>query len=147
MSDDIYSAEVFSVLPLAEIEAAIETNKQNIDNLTNLNKKLFMEIERRYSDDIASAYAEKGSVFGTVNIERDGIGIVFDRQKKVSYDQQLLEKKHNEIKAAGQDPAQYIDVEYSIRESFYKAWPDVIKSEFEPCRTVEPGRLSIKFKK
>lgn len=137
----------YDALTLKEISSLMDANKSQIDLLASMNKKLVIEVERRLSDDVCDAYLAKGSHFGTVNIVQDGLTIVFDTPKKVSYDQDKLEAKFNEIRTAGQDPSEYIDVDYSISETKYKAWPEAIKNEFEDARTVEQGKMTVKFKK
>jgi hypothetical protein len=47
------------------------------------------------------------------------------------------------IIAAGDDPAQYVDIAYKVPERKYGAWPDAIREGFEPARTVRTGTLSV----
>ena len=74
--------------------------------------------------------------FGTVTVD----GLVFNIPKNVSYDQEGLAKLYEE---AG---AEYIDVKYNVSESKYNAWPEVIRKQFTPLRTVKAGAISVKIK-
>jgi len=47
------------------------------------------------------------------------------------------------IRAAKDDPAQYVDITYKVPERKYTAWPDAIREGFEPARTVRAGALSV----
>ena len=38
---------------------------------------------------------------------------------------------------------EYIKIKYDVSESAYKAWPEVIRKEFEPARTVKPGATTV----
>ena len=49
------------------------------------------------------------------------------------------------IRAAGDDPAQYVDIAFKVPERKYAAWPDAIRAGFEPARTVRPGTLKIEI--
>ena len=48
-------------------------------------------------------------------------------------------------RAAGDDPAQYVDIAFKVPERKYAAWPDAIRAGFEPARTVRPGTLKIEI--
>ena len=49
------------------------------------------------------------------------------------------------IRAAGDNPAEYVEVTYKVAERAYTAWPDRIRQAFLPARTVRPGRQSFKL--
>ena len=41
---------------------------------------------------------------------------------------------------SGDDPRQYITAKFSVSESRFKAWPEVLRQQFESARTVTPGK-------
>jgi hypothetical protein len=49
------------------------------------------------------------------------------------------------IRAAGNDPAQYVDIAFKVPERKYAAWPDAIRQGFEPARTVGSGSPSFRL--
>jgi hypothetical protein len=49
------------------------------------------------------------------------------------------------IRAAGDDPAEYVEFAIRVPERNYAAWPTAIREGFEPARTVRPGQLTIQL--
>ncbi len=47
------------------------------------------------------------------------------------------------IRAAGDDPVEYIDVAYKVSERKYTAWPENIRAAFAPARTVKTGKATF----
>ncbi|WEF24715.1 hypothetical protein [Paracoccus sp. S3-43] len=47
------------------------------------------------------------------------------------------------IRAAGEDPAEYVEISFKVPERAYVAWPEAIRQGFEPARTVKTGTLKI----
>ena len=47
------------------------------------------------------------------------------------------------IRAAGDDPAEYVEISFKVSERKYVAWPEAIRQDFEPARTVRTGSLSV----
>lgn len=60
--------------------------------------------------------------------------------KRVDWDQSALASLWKTI---GDTAAEYIKIKYDVSESAYKAWPEVIRKEFEPARTVKPGAPTV----
>ena len=49
------------------------------------------------------------------------------------------------IRAAGDDPAEYVEISFKVPERNYVAWPDAIRQGFEPARTVRTGTLKVEI--
>ena len=47
------------------------------------------------------------------------------------------------IRAAGDDPSEYVEISFKVPERAYAAWPEAIRQGFEPARTVKTGALKI----
>ncbi len=60
--------------------------------------------------------------------------------KRVDWDQTALAALWKTI---GETAAEYIKIKYDVSESAYKAWPEIIRKEFEPARTVKPGATTV----
>ena len=45
----------------------------------------------------------------------------------------------------GADPAEYVDIGFSVPERKYTAWPKDIRQEFEPARTVRTGKPKFRL--
>ena len=60
--------------------------------------------------------------------------------KRVDWDQAALAALWKSI---GETAGEYIKIKYDVSEAAYKAWPEVIRKEFEPARTVKPGATTV----
>ncbi|WP_171616394.1 hypothetical protein [Roseicella sp. DB1501] len=136
--------EVNSLSALADRLDAIKVEKAQ---LANEEKAIEAEILGRYESDIADLYKTKGDAFGAVNLTEDDLTLSVTVPKKVEWDQDKLAAIHADIRANGADPAEYMTVEYGVPESKYKAWPVAICQQFEPARTVTPGRANLVIKR
>lgn len=108
-------------------------------------------LEDRLSPKISEAFLAKGEDTGVVRIDlgRDMQGRELradvTRVKKVTWDQDHLAKTAQTIRDGGDDPAEFVDITYSVPEAKFKAWPSFIKKLFEAGRTVTPGNPAIKL--
>jgi hypothetical protein len=69
--------------------------------------------------------------------------VVADLPKRVEWDQAKLAAMVERIRAAGEDPAEYVEIIFKVPERAYSAWPEAIRHGFEPARTVKTGTLKI----
>lgn len=98
------------------------------------------EILNQMQDQINAALKEKEEPFGSVNLDDD---LSINIPKKVKWDQNGLRQLWDDI---GETAFEYIEVEFGVKESKFKAWPSDIKNSFMPFRTVTPGAATIKLK-
>jgi hypothetical protein len=70
--------------------------------------------------------------------------VSYDLPKRVSWDQEKLKAIAERIVAAGEPLSEYIDVEFSVSEKRFTAWPTNMKEQFLDARTVKGGKPSIK---
>ncbi len=122
------------------VSATIESLEHVRNEMAAL-KKLEEEIKDKLveSFDLASAYKSKSEPFGVVNFAEGDYKVSFTTPKKVKYDQAGLAK----LAKLGAP----VDVEYSVKETVFKALDDDGKAAFMQYRTVEPGAISIKVEK
>ena len=99
----------------------------------------------RYADRAAEERLAAGKDTGTVRLEDGDFIIVADLPKRVDWDQDKLAAMVTRIRDAGDDPAQYVDISIKVPERKYTAWPDNIREQFEPARTVRPGSLKVEI--
>ncbi|SHF44890.1 hypothetical protein SAMN05444279_1492 [Ruegeria intermedia] len=97
----------------------------------------------RYAARAEEARRAGGKDTGTVRLDDGDFIVVADLPKRVDWDQEQLAAMVERIRAAGDDPAQYVDVTYKVPERKYAAWPEAIRKGFEPARTVRPGTLKV----
>ena len=121
-----------------EIDAAFRTLKAAS---TRFNTAL----DVRFATHAAEARQAAGKDTGTVRFDEGDFTIVADLPKRVDWDQERLAAMVERIRAAGDDPTEYVDIAFKVPERKYAAWPDAIRVGFEPARTVRPGTLKIEI--
>jgi len=102
-------------------------------------------LDVRYATRAAEARRACGKDTGTVRLTDGDYTIVADLPKRVDWDQDKLTALVARIRAADDDPAQYVDIAIKVPERKYGAWPDAIRKDFEPARTVRPGMLKVEI--
>lgn len=121
------------VLLQEDAHAALEAAKR-------LKDLLDAAIDHRYRERAATLRRAEGKDTGTVRIEDGEFVVITDLPKRVKWDQARLAAIVEEIRAAGDDPCEYVSVELKVAERAYGAWPSSIRSAFAPARTVETGK-------
>lgn len=145
--DDLLSlstAEI-AVLPV-ELKAILQ---REIDE----RQKQIKSIKTRFDAAMVHCYATRASKMrqaagkdtGTIRFDDGDFTIVADLPKRVDWDQDHLASMVERIRAAGDDPSEYVDVVIKVPERKYAAWPQAIRDGFEPARTVRPGTLKIEI--
>ncbi len=135
----------FDNLSLEQLVTELNILNDQKQNLTLREKSIKGEILLRYESQKQELLKEKPEPYGVVNVKDQGFKIAITTPKKVEWDQKELAKVVDEIRTAGQDPTEYVDIEYSVSETKYKAWPSAIKEAFINARTVQPGTATLKI--
>ncbi len=99
----------------------------------------------RYATRAEELRHESGKDTGTVRFDDGDFTVVADLPKRVVWDQGKLAEMVERIRAAGDDPAEYVDIGFKVPERKYSAWPEGIRKGFEPARTVRPGSLKVEL--
>lgn len=105
-----------------------------------LRDRLEAGIGQRYEAAVATERAAQGKTSGTVRIEDDGITVISDLPKKVSWDQDRLAAMATRIREAGDDPTQYLEIAYRVPERRFGAWPDAMREGFAAARSETTGK-------
>lgn len=100
-------------------------------------------LEMRYAARAAEARHACGKDTGTVRLVDGDFTVVADLPKRVDWDQAKLAAMVERISLSGDKPEQYVDIAIKVPERKYAAWPDAIRTGFEPARTVRPGTLKV----
>ena len=100
-------------------------------------------IALRYADRAQAARRTENKDTGTVRFEDGSVTVIADLPKRVDWDQRALAAVVERIRAAGDDPSEYIDVAYRVPERKYAAWPESIRAAFAPARTVRTGKATF----
>ena len=100
----------------------------------------------RYATRAAEERQAQAKDTGTVRFDDGDFTVVADLPKRVEWDQSQLAAMVERIRAAGDDPAEYVDIAFKVPERKYAAWPDAIRQGFEPARTVRTGALKVEIR-
>jgi len=102
-------------------------------------------LEVRYAARAAEARRACGKDTGTVRLVDGDFTVVADLPKRVEWDQAKLASMVERIRAAGEDPVEYVEISFKVPERAYAAWPEAIRQGFEPARTVKTGTLKVEL--
>ena len=103
-------------------------------------------IRLKYDTRFQALRQQQDKPFGTVHLDDDGCTVTCDVPKKPEWDQQKLAAVVNQISAAGDDPAEYVDVTYKVAERKFTAWPEHIRQAFTPARVLKAGKATVSIK-
>ncbi len=127
---------------LAALQAELDHATKTLKSAT---ARLNTALEVRYATRAAEARRACGKDTGTVRLADGDYTVVADLPKRVDWDQEKLAAMVARIRAAGDDPAEYVDITFKVSERKYTAWPDAIREGFEPARTVRTGTLKVEI--
>jgi hypothetical protein len=116
-----------------DAEAALTAAKTTADWIAGA-------IALRYADRAQAARRAEHKDTGTVRFEDGNVTVVAELPKRVDWDQRGLAAVIERIRAAGDDPTEYVDIAYKVPERKYTAWPESIRVAFAPARTVKTGK-------
>jgi hypothetical protein len=139
------SAQEIAALPVE----LLATLQREIDEALKHDKAMKARLDEalihRYASRAAELRQEIGKDTGTVRFDDGDFTIVADLPKRIAWDQTQLATMAERIRAAKDDPSEYIDIAFKVSERKYTAWPEAIRKGFEPARTVKPGTLKIEL--
>jgi hypothetical protein len=102
-------------------------------------------IALKYGDQAQEARRAGGKDTGTVRLQDGPVTVVAELPKRVDWDQAMLAGLVERIRSDGADPAEYVDIAFSVPERKYTAWPRDIRQEFEPARTVRTAKPKFRL--
>lgn len=117
---------------------ALDAAKRNRDWIESV-------IAARYGQRAVALRAEQRKDTGSVRFTDGDVSIVADLPKRVEWDQDRLAATVERIRAAGDDPTEYVEVTYKVPERAYTAWPEHIRTAFTAARTVRTGKPTFKL--
>lgn len=140
-------------LSVSQIAALPQQQLQEFDLSLNLmatwikqsRDRLNTALEQRYGEQARQSLQNSGRDFGVTHIDDGALQVTYELPKRVSWDQKRLAEMAERIAAAGENVADFIDVEYSVSESRFKNWPATLREQFEAARTVKPGKPGFRL--
>jgi hypothetical protein len=147
--DDLPNLDIGAIAALPT--ELLATLQEEVDDafatVKRIKDRLDQALDLKFSARAAAARLADGKDTGTVRITDDGIVVIADLPKRVKWDQAALGGIVERIRAAGDDPTEYVTTELKVSERAYGAWPQAIRSTFAPARTVETGKPSYRFER
>ena len=134
-----------AALPAAVLALLQEEAEEAAKAARSLADWLNGAIALRYGDRAAAARRAEGKDVGTVRFEDDEVTVIADLPKRVEWDQARLGEMVARIRAAGDDPAEYVETTFRVSERKYGAWPAAIREGFEAARTLRPGKPTFRL--
>jgi len=104
-----------------------------------------VDIEHALAEQLAALRKLQGKEYGAVNLVAEGIKITETIPKKIEWDQEKMNALFDAIAAAGDDPRAYMKMKLEVQERIYDSMIAEVKTMFTDCRTVKPGKPSLKF--
>ena len=132
-------------LPAEHLALLQADAREALDAAKRLQDWIEAAIALRYEQRAIAARAAAGKDTGTVRFEDGAVEVVVDLPKRIEWDQARLATLAEQIRAGGENPAEYVEVAFKVPERAYTAWPERIRQAFEPARTVRTGRQSFKL--
>ena len=145
--DDLRNMQIGEIVALPAEQLALLQDAANeaLRSAKTTSDWLEGAIALKYTDRAVMARMEASKDTGTVRFDDGAVTVIADLPKRVDWDQAQLAELVERISAAGDDPAEYVDVSFKVPERKYAAWPESIRQNFEPARTVRTGALKVKL--
>jgi hypothetical protein len=145
--DDLRNMQIGEIVALSAEQLALLQDAANevLRSAKATSDWLEGAIALKYTDRAVMARMEASKDTGTVRFDDGTVTVIADLPKRVDWDQAQLAGLVERISAAGDDPTEYVDVSFKVPERKYAAWPESIRQNFEPARTVRTGALKVKL--
>ena len=145
--DDISGMEIGAIaaLPVEHLAQLTGEAREALERAKRVKDWIDGAIDLKYGARATEARRQAGKDTGTVRLADGDHVVIADLPKKVRWDQGRLAALVAEIRAGGDDPAEYVCTEYTVSERAYGAWPSSISAAFAPARTIEAGKPSYRI--
>ena len=108
-------------------------------------EQLTAALDDLYGDAARAQLLDAGKDTGTTHLTDGDLAVTVEIKKSVSWDQDELAAIAQRIASNGDDPAEYIDVKYSVSERKFAAWPETLRRPFEAARTLKPAKPAFRL--
>jgi hypothetical protein len=137
------SPEAVAELPVALLAGLQHEIDERLAQTKAAKTKLDAALAFRYGDRAAAARHAEGKQTGTVRLMDGDFTVIADLPKRVEWDQAKLAAMVERIRTSGDNPADYVEVSFKVRERNYTSWPAAIRHGFAGARTVKTGTLKV----
>jgi len=133
---DLASTDLFELRNRAsEILTAAKKLDEHVDRA----------LELRYGGQAHNFRLARGKDTGVIHFDDGPVRVTADLPKKVEWDQTQLAEIVRRIREGGEDPAEYVEIEYRVSETKFKAWPETLRRVFVPARTLKTGKPGFRL--
>ncbi|KGL02746.1 hypothetical protein [Thalassobacter sp. 16PALIMAR09] len=145
--DDMLSMPVtdLALMPsslLVAIQAEIDVAA---DRMKTVTERFALALEVRYAARTSECRNHEEKKTGTIRFEDNGVVVIADLPKRITWDQAQLAQIAENIASAGEDPAEFIETTLKVSERKYTALPESWRKGFEPARTVRTGKPKFRL--
>ena len=141
------SATVIRDLPLTHVADLKRFEAAAKSELAALSNMIQTGLDMRYGEQAKAQLLAENKDTGTTHVFEGDFDVAVEVSKDVSWDQKELQTIWNRMVTAGQDPTEFITAKYSVSESRFKAWPEVIRQPFMTARTVKPKAAKFNLRR
>lgn len=120
---------------LADLAARLKTARDHLHEV----------LEERYLASAYKALHATGRDFGITHLADGALEVTVEIPKRVTWDQTQLRALAERIRAAGDNPTDYLDIDLSVPEGRFNNWPPALREQFAPSRTVRPGKTVFRL--
>lgn len=132
-----------SALPAKELQKLQEQVGDLSKQAAMCKDLLAFAVSLKYSDKASEIRQGLEKETGTIRFNDDDALIIANVQKKPKWDQGKLRAIAERIQASGENPAEFMTINYKVPESKYTAWPNTLKEQFAPARTLDFGKQTF----
>ncbi|WP_067521661.1 hypothetical protein [Endozoicomonas ascidiicola] len=94
--------------------------------------------------------SELGQEFGFIHFEDGAVKVTSEIPKAITWDQKKLAAIAETIRNQGENPEEFMEVQYTVLDARFDEWPEVMQNAFRPALTIEQGtskyRLSPNYR-
>jgi hypothetical protein len=137
--------DAIAALPAEQLALLQAETSEASARAKRLKDHLDAALDLKYRDRAQSLRHRSNKDTGAVRVDDDAFVVIADLPKRVKWAQDQLSTIAERIRASGEDPSEYLGIEFSVSERAYAAWPSTIRAAFEPARTVETGKPTYRF--
>ncbi len=135
------------VMPLAELNELMQRVSSAEESARQYKQFLQAVMHHRFGIKANQLRQDAGKTTGVVRFEDDGFVVVSDLPKRPEYDQRKLKEAVEALRRWGEDPEDYVGIEFKVSETKFGAWPPAVRDLFEPARTIKAGKPTYKLER
>ncbi len=102
-------------------------------------------IAYKYVYKATSIRSELQQEFGFIYFEDGAVKVTSEIPKAITWDQKKLAAIAETIRRQGEDPEEYMEVQYTVLDACFDQWLEVIKDAFRPALSIGQGTSSYRL--